>query len=728
MLREPGLRVGIGSHTQRYANKIAKWIKRMVLAAGGELGSDQRADEWSLTNGSTLIARGVGGSIAGESIDLFMMDDVFGSREDADSVTVQEKVYEWYMDDVTPRLQEHAALVMVNTRWGPGDLIGRIQQSEEWPEWVYLRIPAIAETQEERDRNNQSQGLPAGQPDFINRAPGEPLCPDRFSLDKLLQKQRIEGVGFQPVYQQNPIPRGGTFFERRWLLGADSRPVYKSLDELPWLSPMPQGIRLVRYWDLAQSRHDSACYTAGVLLAKFNDGEHTRFYVVDVTRGRWMPAERNEKMREVAERDSKLRGFEKTWFESPVFDKNHAAARAIIAALAGYPVSGDNVSNQGSKELRAEGVAGAAKGGILKVLDGSWVNAFLQECESFPRSTYKDQCLPAGVPVWCRRGQIPVEQVTTDDEVMTRKGWRRVLASGMTAVSADTVCIGFSSGVFLECTHSHPVFVSGRGFVAAADIRLGDEVLTCLSKSMLSCGMELTGGGIRMPSSGTAGGTIRDTTTANSHRCTALNGSMPTGRSLMGTRFTTKTATHSITNWTTSNHLLLPSIAGARAISAPSVPMQYTPISNEFDHWLLRGIPLRRGRSGTVRTPRSLSPSASYTTSCASSVAATSNPNSAMRCFVAMPAARKLDRTDQRFTHLPVRGVSRNSQATDPSRSFALTVAVEKLDGQHGVPVYNLQVEGEPEFFAAGVLVHNCDSLSGAYNRLSRGGFAMSVA
>lgn len=391
MLREPGLRVAIGSHTQRYADKISKFVKRMVLRAGGVLADSKRADEWNLTNGSTFIARGVGSSISGESVDLCLLDDVFGSREDADSVATQEKVYEWYMDDITPRLQKAASLVMTNTRWSPGDLIGRIQQSEEWPEWVYVRIPAIAETQVERDRNNASQGLPVGLPDPIGRAPGIELCAERFPLAKLLQKQRIEGVGFESVYQQNPIPRGGTFFERRWLLGADGRPVVKSMTELPLLSPTPNARRLVRYWDLASSRHDSACYTAGVLLMKLGAGESVEFYVCDVIRGRWMPAERNEKMRSVAESDSLIPGFEKTWFESPVFDKNKAAARAIYASLSGFPVSADNVSGSGSKELRAEPVAGAAKGGILKVVDGGWVNQFLQECESFPRSTYKDQ-------------------------------------------------------------------------------------------------------------------------------------------------------------------------------------------------------------------------------------------------------------------------------------------------------------------------------------------------
>lgn len=139
------------------------------------------------------------------------------------------------------------------------------------------------------------------------------------------------------------------------------------------------------------SRADSACYTSGVLLMKLGDGEFAEYWVCDVVRGRWMPAERNERMREVAARDALIPGFEKTWFEQPVFDKNKAASRAIYAALSGHPVSGDNVGNQGSKELRAEPVAGAAKGGILKVTDGAWVPAFLTEIESFPRATYKDQ-------------------------------------------------------------------------------------------------------------------------------------------------------------------------------------------------------------------------------------------------------------------------------------------------------------------------------------------------
>ncbi len=360
MLREPGLRCGIGAHTQGYADKISRWILRLVVRAGGQLGSIKRANEWELTNGSTFIAKGVGSSIAGESLDLFMMDDVFGSRETADSAAMQEKVHEWYMDDVTPRLQKRASLVFVNTRWGPGDLIGRIQQSEEWPEWSYHNLPAIAEEN-----------------DLLGREPGTALCEDRFPLEKLLQKRRIEGVGFESLYQGNPIPRGGTFFERSWF-GSP-------------LPTLPENCRLVRYWDFADSRSDSACYTAGVLMAKEGEGEASRFYVVDVIRGRWMPAERNEVVLQTAQADALRAGFERTYFEKPVYDKGGAASKAIVAKLAGYRVSPDNVSGSGSKELRAEPLAGAAKAGIIRLIAGSWNGAYLTEMESFPRGQYKDQ-------------------------------------------------------------------------------------------------------------------------------------------------------------------------------------------------------------------------------------------------------------------------------------------------------------------------------------------------
>lgn len=378
MLREPGLRCAVLAHTQRYAEKISRRVRALIRVAGGKFGDVNRQDEWSLENGSTLIARGVGSSVAGEPIDLAMVDDLFGSRRDADSPVVQERVHEWYMDDVTPRIQQSGAIVAVNTRWNPGDLFGRLMQSPEWEHWVYVRLPAIAESQEERDKVAERQGLPKGEADPLGRAPGEPLCPDRFSLAALELKRQTEGVGFETLYQQNDILRGGSFFSREWF-------------KVGPVSGTP--VRRMRYWDLASSRRDTACYTSGVLMAKTGEKENARYWVEDVIRGRWSPGDRNAVMRQTAEGDAKREGFEKTWFESPVFDKDRAAHRAIMAVMSGLPCRGDDLSGQsaGSKQVRAEPVSDAARGGIVGIVAGRWNAEFLTELEGFPNAPYMDQ-------------------------------------------------------------------------------------------------------------------------------------------------------------------------------------------------------------------------------------------------------------------------------------------------------------------------------------------------
>lgn len=359
MLRDPGLRVGVASYNQTFTNKHSRKTKRLAKRSGVKFGDVNRADEWTLANSSTYIARGAGAGIAGEPLDLIVIDDPFKNRKEADSVAIQERVYEWYMDDVTPRVQKHGSMILIHTRWGPGDLIGRIQDSEESKDWEYIVLKAIAE-----------EGDPLG------REVGAALCEDRFTRENLESKRRTQGVGFESLYQQNPIPRGGTFFQRDWFKVGDS---------------LPSPARLMRYWDLAYSRKDSACFTSGVLMGVSGVGENARYFVADVVRGRWSPADRNDVMLQTARGDATRPGFERTWFEEPVFDNGKAAMRGIVAKLAGYPVSPDNVGGAGSKELRAEPLASACKAGLVSLVAGSWNGSFLTELESFPRGQWKDQ-------------------------------------------------------------------------------------------------------------------------------------------------------------------------------------------------------------------------------------------------------------------------------------------------------------------------------------------------
>lgn len=380
MLREPGIRVAVICYNQRFANKQSRKTRRIARRLGLQFGENDAVDEWHLANGSTFIARGVGAGISGEPVDLSVFDDPFKNRQAADSETTQENVYEYYMDDLTPRIQENGAVVVIQTRWGPGDLIGRIQASAEAHDWVFLRMPAIAETQEERDQVAMRTMQPLGMPDPIGRLPGEPLCPPRFTLAKLEERRLIEGVGFESVYQQNPVPRGGMMFDRTWF----GTPV----------PDVPQGRRVtrVRYFDLASSRKDSACFTSGVLMAcVWEDASRKTFYVENVVRGRWHPGERNSVMAQTISGDQKSAGFLNGYFETPTHDLAKEASREIMSACSGLRMYPDSPTGSGSKELRAEPFAAACKAGLVRIVAGPWNAAFLSELEAFPKGTYKDQ-------------------------------------------------------------------------------------------------------------------------------------------------------------------------------------------------------------------------------------------------------------------------------------------------------------------------------------------------
>jgi intein/homing endonuclease len=91
-------------------------------------------------------------------------------------------------------------------------------------------------------------------------------------------------------------------------------------------------------------------------------------------------------------------------------------------------------------------------------------------------------CLPAGVMLTTDRGKVPVEEVVgkrmhCNVLSLSEKGrleFRRVSkhktlkATAMTTIRTKTGSIA--------CTANHPIYVNGRGFVHASEIKKGDEV------------------------------------------------------------------------------------------------------------------------------------------------------------------------------------------------------------------------------------------------------------
>lgn len=341
----------------------------------GELRISRRhgaVKDWGLEgHRGGLVAAGVGGPITGRGAQLGIIDDPFKNWRDAQSLNLREQVWDWYRSTFLTRVWEQGRIVVIATRWHPDDLIGRLLEAEPG-EWVVLNYPAVAEA-------DPGGTLKGWRPDTLDRAAGEPLAPNRFSLD-FLERQRVKlgPVMWAALYQQRPyLVEGGVI------------PVGKVevLDREP-----DDLVRRVRFWDLAATPEGAAPdpdFTAGVLMGLRTSG---RVVLLDVIHGRWSPATIETTVRRAAEVDgqSVSVGIEQEPGSAGVHVVSDYAVR-----LAGWHVVGERAT--GPQLTRVLPWAAQVDAGNVAAVRGPWLRGFLEEARAYrgDGSTHDDQVVAA---------------------------------------------------------------------------------------------------------------------------------------------------------------------------------------------------------------------------------------------------------------------------------------------------------------------------------------------
>lgn len=70
-------------------------------------------DKWKTDQGGYYIAVGVGGAITGRGAKIAIIDDPFKNREEAESQTMRDKVYNWYTSTLYTRLEPQGAIILI---------------------------------------------------------------------------------------------------------------------------------------------------------------------------------------------------------------------------------------------------------------------------------------------------------------------------------------------------------------------------------------------------------------------------------------------------------------------------------------------------------------------------------------------------------------------------------------------------------------------------------------
>jgi predicted phage terminase large subunit-like protein len=370
------------------ADFAAKWGKRARDAFEAhapsefhlDLDPDAGANSFWGVKGrlGSMSTAGCGGAITGNPAALFLIDDPIKGPEQANSETQRENDWEWFTQVALTRLKRGSCMGMLYTAWNEDDLGQRIIRNSlagNLEPWDILRIPAIAETQEERDEWAADLGLQLGLPDPIGREPGEPLWPEMHPIEELEMRRRTDPYGFEALYQGRPRAKGGNFFKRDWWKG-------KMIDA----REVPRDVERCRFWDKAASE-DSGDWTAGVLMGMQDSSG--RYFVEHVARDRMSPYESDEKILATALHDMTFRGGVRIRGDQDPGQAGKRDAAAFVRLLAGYDVATEPIS--GAKEVRARAFASAVEGGNVFFVKAPWNDAYFRELEGFPRGKHDDQ-------------------------------------------------------------------------------------------------------------------------------------------------------------------------------------------------------------------------------------------------------------------------------------------------------------------------------------------------
>lgn len=223
---DPDLRIAIASYSGTLASKFNRRVQRIIdsreyaeifpattIKQGAKpAGYIRTSDEVEIVgHRGELISVGREGSLTGNRVDCFILDDLYKDAMEAQSPVVRENCWDWYTSVVRTRMHNNSRELIVFTRWHEQDLIGMVTRNEPcrmlntWAdidavangEWLYLNFEA----------------LKCGAPTEIdNRSEGEALWPEQQSIELLKSKQRLDPVRFEAMYQGHPTAREGLLY------------------------------------------------------------------------------------------------------------------------------------------------------------------------------------------------------------------------------------------------------------------------------------------------------------------------------------------------------------------------------------------------------------------------------------------------------------------------------------------------------------------------------------
>lgn len=698
----PADHVVIGSYNNNLALARGRSVRKLVNEHGHRFGitlerGSRAANDWELVSGGGVKSVGVGGGVTGKSGDLIVIDDPHKSRAEADSLTVRNKVWEWMSGDVNSRRQPNSPICVIMTRWHEDDLGGRLIKEqgrvEEGGLWRVIHMPAFA-----------------GTLDPLGREPGDPLPhpkispKDREALVAHWEERRSTSTvrDWHALYMGDPKPTEGALVTEEMMRDRS----------IPASAAPPPVVSAVAVDPSGGGRDEAG------IIAGFRGTDNRVYWTHDLTAvmptANWATA-----TVELAYTiDAEL----------IVFESNFGGDQAGLIIRTAWDVMCTKkgltnrlcpriiqVSARKNKRLRAEPVSQQIIEDRVRLV-------------GHHPELIQQWCFAAGTLVTTARGPVPIEEVRASDRVWTRAGWKKVAWAGCTG-SRQTMVIRTESGVELRCTPEHQIWIDGQGWTPALKVQPGDRIPTCpltqvprslstgsdthkrktgtsrpLAVVLPTTGLLTARSGRRHMALSHPGGMSRSLTE------TSPTSTLPTCDVALGVGHENGRSTNSNASWWNSR-----GSATSRTQTDTSRRPAPPACCTEPSGLTTTGPSRTAGTSITVTktAPTTTSPTSLRSLRTTTSVASTdmfAEPSLKTPRLAPANVAKSGSANSPAKSPVPNAGWGIPQSGSGPASVSQRVQSVSTITGVTGdaEPVYDITVEDQHEFYANGLLVHNC--------------------
>jgi predicted phage terminase large subunit-like protein len=206
---------------------------------------------------------------------------------------------------------------------------------------------------------------------YIQEEEDVALWPERFPVEELRRRERLNPRDFASLYQQRPYIEGGNILKSEW-----------------W-SYYPEDLHpnnfqtIIIAADTAFKKTETSDYSVAIVAGLTQDGD---IYIVEVHRGRWEYPDLRQKLINInaSWRGKGLRALyveDKASGQSIIQDLRRESGMAVVP----YKVVNDKVS-------RVNGITPLIQGGRVHLPEkAKWLDDFVEECTAFPAGRHDDQ-------------------------------------------------------------------------------------------------------------------------------------------------------------------------------------------------------------------------------------------------------------------------------------------------------------------------------------------------